>query len=394
MAQSSLVAKLQAASTCGDEVTHQDRFTNDPHGFPEMIAEWEETVKKYAEQAESQNDNLAEDKELCALKQSAEAGIKTRSKEYAAMLRKMTPEQENAYQSTKGTSAKAQFRLDWAKEQYALAKKSRVEKQSWKEADADIGEYKVLAKIVEDEGFAVDAPGAFKRAQSITSKCAQLGGKWIHFDVMRNELTFLHVRKQHNHTFEHAWNLFTTEGQSSAKSNSAEKPACSSTVTDKPAGAETPAQSAGRGTKRTTKHDEDDRAKAKARATPRPSPKKSRALPQHQAASLVRTRYHEAVACSTTLISAVEKDPEWMWANTEHMLGDLKKHVKTMSDLVDMNTRLFLIGMPNDDLAKRVGNDAFDSTIRTVENELGPVVDRVITQCARMTNAHVELAKG
>ena len=195
MAQSSLVAKLQAASNCGDEATHQDRFTNDPHGFPEMIAEWEETVKKHAEQAESQNDNRAEDKELCALKQSAEAGIKTRSKEYAAMLRKMTPEQENAYQSTKGTSAKGEFRLDWAKEQYALAKKSRVEKQSWKEADADIGEYKVLAKIVEDEGFAVDAPGAFKRAQSITSKCAQLGGKWVHFDVMRNELTFLHVRK-------------------------------------------------------------------------------------------------------------------------------------------------------------------------------------------------------
>ena len=104
------------------------------------------------------------------------------------MLRKMTPEQDNAYQYTKRTSAKAQFRLHWAKEQYALAKKSRVEKQSWKEADADIGEYKVLAKIVEDEGFAVDAPGAFMRAQSITSKCAKLGGKWVHFDVMRNEL--------------------------------------------------------------------------------------------------------------------------------------------------------------------------------------------------------------
>ena len=134
----SLVAKLQAASTCGDEATHQDRFTNDPHGFPEVIAEWEETVKKYTEQAESQNDNLAEDKELCALKQSAEAGIKTRSKEHAAMLRKMTPEQE----STKGTGAKAQFRQDWAKVQCALAKKSRVEKQSWKEADDDIGEFK------------------------------------------------------------------------------------------------------------------------------------------------------------------------------------------------------------------------------------------------------------
>ena len=102
---------------------------------------------------------------------------------------------------------------------------------------------------------------------------------------------------------------------------------------------------------------------------------------------LVRTRYHEAAACSTTLISAVEKDPEWMWANTEHKLGDLKKSVKTMSDLVDMNT-LFLIGMPHDDLAKRVGHDAVETTIRTVEKELGPVVDRVITQCARMTNAH------
>ena len=90
----------------------------------------------------------------------------------------------------------------------------------------------------------------------------------------------------------------------------------------------------------------------------------------------------------------MEKDPEWMWANTEHMLGDLKKPVKTISDLVDMNTRLFLIGMPSDDLAKRVGNDAFESTIRTVENELGRVVDRVITQCARMTNAHVVLANG
>ena len=167
MAQSgvSLVAKLQAASTCGDEATHQDRLTNDPHGFPEMIAEWEETVKKHTEQAESQNDSLAKDK----LKQSAEARINTRSKEYAVMLRKMTPEQENAYQSTKKTSAKAQFRHDWAKEQYALAKKSRVEKQSWKEADADIGEYKVLAKIVEDEGFAVDAPGAFTSTPCATS---------------------------------------------------------------------------------------------------------------------------------------------------------------------------------------------------------------------------------
>ena len=266
MAQSivSLVAKLQAASTCGDEATHQDRFTNDPHGFPRTIAEWDETVNKYTEQTEPQNDSLAEDKELCALKQSAEAGIKTRSKEYASMLRKMTPEQE----STKGTGAKAQFRQDWAKEQYALAKKSRVEKQSWKEADSDITE-----------------PGAFKRAQSFTSKCAQLGGKWVHFDVMRNELTFLHVRKQHNHTFEHAWNLFTTEDHSSSTSTSTEKPACTSTVTDKPAGTETPTQSAGRGTKRTTKkeHDEDDRAKAKmvtAKATPRPNPKKSRALPQ------------------------------------------------------------------------------------------------------------------
>ena len=57
--------------------------------FPEMIAEWAEPIKKYTEQAESQNDNLAEDKELCALKQSAEVGIKTRSKEYAAMLRKI-----------------------------------------------------------------------------------------------------------------------------------------------------------------------------------------------------------------------------------------------------------------------------------------------------------------
>ena len=105
----------------------------------------------------------------CALKQSAEAGIKTRSKEYAAMVRKMTPDQENA--------SHAQFRQDRAKEQYALAKKSRVEKQSCKEADADIGEYKVLAKIVEDEGFANDAPGAFRRAQSITSQCAQPGGE-------------------------------------------------------------------------------------------------------------------------------------------------------------------------------------------------------------------------
>ena len=124
------------------------------------------------------------------------------------MLQKMTLAQDNAYQSTNGTSAKEQFREDWTKAQHASAEKGRVEKQTCKEADPDISENKVLAKIVEDEGFAVDAPGASKRAQSITSKCAQLGGKWVHFDVMRNELTFLHVRQQYNHTFEHAWNLF------------------------------------------------------------------------------------------------------------------------------------------------------------------------------------------
>ena len=71
-----------------------------------MITEWEETVNKYRVRAEAQNENLAEDKELCALKSSAEAGIRTRSKEYAAMLRRMTPEQENAYQSTKRDARK------------------------------------------------------------------------------------------------------------------------------------------------------------------------------------------------------------------------------------------------------------------------------------------------
>ena len=94
---------------------------------------------------------------------------------------------------------------------------------------------------------------------------------------------------------------------------------------------------------------------------------KSRAVPQHQATCGARTRYHEAAACSTTHFSAVEKDPEWKWANTEHMLGDLKKHVKTMNDFIDINRRLSLIGMPNDELATRVGNDAFETTIKTVK---------------------------
>ena len=86
-----------------------------------------------------------------------------------------------------------------------------------------------------------------------------------------------------------------------------EKPACTSTVTYKPA--ETPSQRTGRGTKRMARKedaDEDERAEAKmvtAKATPRPSPRKSKALPQHQAASLVRIRYHEAAACSLALIS-------------------------------------------------------------------------------------------
>ena len=56
-----------------------------------------------------------------------------------------------------------------------------------------------------------------------------------------------------------------------------------------------------------------------------------------------------------------------------------------------MNTRLFLIGMPKDDLAKCVGNDAVETTIRTVENELELVVDRVIPLCARMTFSDVVL---
>ena len=83
-----------------------------------------------------------------------------------------------------------------------------------------------------------------------------------------------------------------------------------------------------------------------------------------------------------------------MWANTERMLGDLVGPVGGLGDFVFVYTRLFLTGMPNGDLAKGVGNDAFETTIRTVKNELGPVMDRVIMQCARMTNAHVEISKG
>ena len=51
----SLVAKLQAASA--SVATHQDRSTDDPHCFPEMIAEWEETLNKCRDSAESQNEH-------------------------------------------------------------------------------------------------------------------------------------------------------------------------------------------------------------------------------------------------------------------------------------------------------------------------------------------------
>ena len=62
------------------------------------------------------------------------------------------------------------------------------------------------------------------------------------------------------------------------------------------------------------------------------------------------------------------------------MLGDLETHAKTMSVCVDINTWLFLIGLPHDVFAKRSGNDAFETTKKMVENELGPAVDRVITR--------------
>ena len=142
------------------------------------------------------------------------------------------------------------------------------------------------------------------------------------------------------------------------------------TVTDKLAGRET---SAGRGTKRTTKkeHDEDDAGQGKDGDSEGDTTAESKEV-QSAAATSGCTSCSNTVQrnCSLlyyTLISAVEKDrerPEWMWANTEHMLGDLKKHAKTMSDFLDMNTRLFLIGKPNDDLAKRVGNGALETTIK------------------------------
>ena len=102
------------------------------------------------------------------------------------------------------------------------------------------------------------------------------------------------------------------------------RPACSSTATDKPAGAETPGRAQSEWTKK--EHpDEGERAKAKmvtAKATPRLSPRKSKAMPQHEAARVVRTRYHEAAACPATFISGYGERPHVeVGQNTEHMLG-------------------------------------------------------------------------
>ena len=73
----------------------------------------------------------------------------------------------------KGRARKAQFRHGWAEEQHASAKKSRVER--WKEADADIGEYyKVLAKILENKGFA-----ALEVEEGFCSSPEEAGGMFV-----------------------------------------------------------------------------------------------------------------------------------------------------------------------------------------------------------------------
>ena len=66
-----------------------------------------------------------------------------------------------------------------------------------------------------------------------------------------------------------------------------------------------------------------------AKATPRPSPRKSKAMPQHQAARVVE---HGTTKLQLALLRSFllwRKAPSGSGGpNTEHMLGDLKKHVK------------------------------------------------------------------
>ena len=81
--------------------------------------------------------------------------------------------------------------------------------KSWEKNDTTIGEYQSLNQLYVDEGGALGhtRPDVVRSVKKYVAKCLVMGGKWVQWDGMSDQLSFVRVKKMHAEIMTEQWGV-------------------------------------------------------------------------------------------------------------------------------------------------------------------------------------------
>ncbi len=239
-------------------------------------------------------------------------------------------------------------------------RKRKSYNESQMQVDTTKGQYLNFGMLCAEHGMQYNASTAIAAAYRWAQKCTQMGGKWVRFCKMSEELQYLFLRHEHVDQMVKAWTVHEEEGIQQGKSSrgSLEDVKEGDTAGDKQA-AETlqaledqePKPKA-KARRCSTKGEEQDEPKPKAKAKPTGGFDIEKQL---KSATKLKTQYLAATSAANALVALVQGGgEEWQWARNEGNLGKLEAAIATLKGGMATFDTVF-VASDTKEIKKRLG---------------------------------------
>ena len=249
--------------------------------------------------------------------------------------------------------------------------------KTWQTVDKECGVYVPPAVLVLNLGYLVDPAGAFRRAERYVANACALGGQWLSWNPMTEEVEVFELRREHKEIMGDKWAVYSKEHATGEHDRR---------HADNDKGDQQKTQ---RGRVATRKPNTDIEDKTK-RSLGRPDKSPNAADSIRRAGDLEKLYLHATAweACLVDTVESSQPTMPWHWAKNNENVGQLKLAQQTLQDkLSEDDKRLILTDFR--ELRNTISEQDFEMQ---VGNFLGlePLVQKVIKQCKRLQSMHTK----
>lgn len=264
------------------------------------------------------------------------------------------------------TRQKAEFRKQWAVENFQRIKSSKVKSTSLKQTDISRGVYLPFAVIVQKEGNDEQALAAATR---YSESCLKLGHPWHKENKFTGRREYLYIRQEYEESFERSW-VRSEVCEKSNEGGDMSAPEVNIKMADK----QKRLKSGGGKEKQEGEKDKDK--------TPKIKSDLDLAITRAQR---TKTAYASTMSSAGALRNNINKKDDWSWAKGCRLSKELSELLDNLdalgaepfaSSLLASDMKVVKSQFPQHNLLKETLN--FSATADPIIEQLGKLVKRML----------------